>query len=196
MSELNALQWRDDSFQPKQRWKKRKNTQDVEVKFDVEDLKGYVNGFRKRKEQRQKYAIQKIIKKEKETKRETKQEKARQLKEKLHLPDDYGVESSDEEVGVDDWKVKDVKVFSGAVVTTTEIKLKSDSEPESDDDEAAKQQKKKVKKYQPIFQQEKKKQECEEDSKSMKKQIKKKLKEIKQRSKQKKAKGKHKKRRR
>eukprot|EP01024_Parvocaulis_polyphysoides_P011296 TRINITY_DN13964_c1_g1_i1.p3 TRINITY_DN13964_c1_g1~~TRINITY_DN13964_c1_g1_i1.p3 ORF type:complete len:125 (+),score=30.11 TRINITY_DN13964_c1_g1_i1:468-842(+) len=106
MSELNALQWKDQSQQHlgKQSWKKKKNNQDVELKFDVDDLKEYVNGFRKRKEQRQKLAVQKILTKEKEQKREVKQEKIRQLKEQLHLPDDYGVESSDEEIGTEDRK--------------------------------------------------------------------------------------------
>eukprot|EP01026_Neomeris_dumetosa_P023707 TRINITY_DN20020_c0_g2_i1.p2 TRINITY_DN20020_c0_g2~~TRINITY_DN20020_c0_g2_i1.p2 ORF type:complete len:200 (+),score=40.32 TRINITY_DN20020_c0_g2_i1:84-683(+) len=147
MSDINALQWTNNSMQQKRKRKGQKANQfskrrrkDLEIKFDLEDLKEYVGGFSKRKEQRRKLAIQKQIMREQEERRDGRKEKIKQLKEQLNLPDDYGVGSLEDDKEATEWAVRDVKVFSGAVVTTTEVKLQSDSEEEETYQEKKSQQ--------------------------------------------------------
>jgi ribosomal RNA-processing protein 17 len=130
--------------------KRNKSSKGLEVAFDDSDRTEYLSGFRKRKLQRRKDALKKIEKKEREGRLQHRAENRQQFKDRLGLPENYGVAESDDEAAAPappTVKDGDVKVYDFEDVTTTvtTIDMNSDDEPgasdgdDNDDDDAAPQ---------------------------------------------------------
>jgi len=124
--------------------KVKQKAKGLEVVFDPKGHRDFLTGFRKRKQQRRKEAIQQLEAKQKKQRVEQRAERRTKLKEELGLPENYGVDESNSEAEEDQEQVlgrADVKVFQQGQVTTTVsvVDLHPDSDGEaggsgSDDD--------------------------------------------------------------
>lgn len=124
MSDYNALIFNPDAshnprakhFIPRQGARNKQ----LSIAFDPAAHKEWVTGFRKRKNER-KTAGMKLLEAQAKTERqEERDERRKKKKERLQLPDDYGIEDSENEEDLElKQKVTDQAVYSNKGVTTT-----------------------------------------------------------------------------